>query len=79
MVVRMNAQERPWRRGPAQSNSNIPISARASVPLNPRGPATGFFTPPRYADKAQAGSVAPELANVPISAYAGRVKKGKGH
>ncbi len=75
----MNAKERPWRRGPAQSNSNIPISARSSVPLNPRGPAIGFFTPPRYADKAQPGNIAPALKDVPISAYAGRVKKGKGH
>lgn len=75
----MKAKERPWRRGPAISNSNIPISARASVPLNPRGPAIGFFTPPRYADKAQAGNVAPELKDVPISAYARRVKNGKGH
>jgi hypothetical protein len=75
----MNAKERPWRRGPAKSNSNIPVSARSSVPLNPRGPAIGFFTPPRYADKAQPGNVAPVLKDVPISAYAGRVKKGKGH
>jgi len=71
------AVERPWRRGPAQSNSNIPISARSSVPLNPRGPATGFFTPPRYANKAQPGNVAPSF-DPPISAYAGRVKNGKG-
>lgn len=79
-MARMNnAQERPWRRGPAQSNSNIPISARASVPLNPRGPATGFFTPPRYVSGAQPGNVAPELKDIPISAYAGRVKNGKGH
>lgn len=74
-----NAKERPWRRGPAKSDSHIPISARASVPLNPRGPAIGFFTPPRYADKAQAGNTAPELGDVPISAYAGRIKKGEGH
>ncbi len=72
------AQERPWRRGPARSNSIIPISARSSVPLNPRGPATGFFTAPRYADKAQPGNVAPDFKNVPISAYAGSVKNGKG-
>lgn len=70
--------ERPWRRGPARSDSVIPISARASVPLNPRGPAIGFFTPPRYANKAQPGNVAPALGDVPLSAYAGSVKKGKG-
>jgi hypothetical protein len=69
----------PWRRGPAKSNSHIPISARSSVPLNPRGPAIGFFTPPRYAEKSQPGNVAPLLGDVPISAYAGRVKKKKGH
>ena len=79
MVAGMKAQERPWRRGPAVSTSNIPISARASVPLNPRGPAIGFFTPPRYADKAQAGNVAPAPGNPPICTYAGRVKNGKGH
>jgi hypothetical protein len=76
--VNGKAQERPWRRGPAQSNSRIPISARSSVPLNPRGPAIGFFTPARYADNAQPGNVAPVLKDVPISAYAGSVKKGKG-
>jgi hypothetical protein len=75
----MNAKPNPWRRGPAQSDSHIPISARASVPLNPRGPAIGFFTPPLYLDKAQPGNIAPKLKDVPISAYAGRVKNGKGH
>lgn len=65
----------PYRRGPAQSNSRIPIAARASVPLNPRGPATGFFTPPLYRNRAQPGNVSPKI-DAPLAAMHGALVKG---
>lgn len=74
------ALSRVSRRGPARSDSPIPISARSSVPLNPRGPATGFFEPANYHAKSQPGNVsrARDLTNVPMSAWTGSVKNGKG-
>lgn len=69
------ADQNPWRRGPAESTSGVPISAQTAVPLNPsgRGPSDfGFFTLPSKA--LPHNSIA--LGKIPISAMAGKVKNG---
>lgn len=65
----------PWRRGPAISNSGIPLAAQSAVPLTPnRGGVFGFFVLPRYSRIKSRTAPAPN--KIPIAAVATGVKNG---
>lgn len=77
MFFKVNRTRNPFRRGAVDSENHIPVSAQSSAPLNPRGPATGFFTPPLYRNRAQPGNVAPPIGDVPLTAMTGVIPKRK--
>lgn len=63
----------PWRRGPVNSNSRIPVAARSSAPLNPTGKAIGFFVKPTAQNKKFPGNQSPGI-DPPMVAFTGKVR-----
>lgn len=70
----MAVDPNPWRRAPANSTTDTPISARSSIPVEPRGPAIGLFVKPLYRNQAQPGNVAPAI-DPPMCAWTNTVSK----